>query len=91
VCEYDDFRLKNDATGKLGFTFYKKCTAAVRTLAYGVAGDLVDQYMSMSESTCLESMYKFCRVMVLIFVREYLRDQMLLTMSLEDFLVCLIV
>jgi hypothetical protein len=29
-------------------------------LAYGVVGDLVDEYMRMSQSTCIESMYNFC-------------------------------
>jgi hypothetical protein len=41
--DYDDyFLLKKDVTGKLGFTSYKKCTMAMRMLAYGVVGDLVD-------------------------------------------------
>jgi len=65
VKTYDDyFQLKRDATGKLGFTSYQKCTAAVRMLAYGVAGDLANEYLRMGESTCLESMYRFCRAVV---------------------------
>ena len=36
------FVVKRDATGMLGFTSYQKCVAAIRMLAYGVAGDLVD-------------------------------------------------
>jgi hypothetical protein len=47
------FRCKPDATGKLGFSSYQKCLAAIRMLAYGVAGDLVDEYMRMSEYTCI--------------------------------------
>jgi hypothetical protein len=54
------FRCKPDATGKLGFSSYQKCSAAIRMLAYGVARDLVDEYMRMSKSTCTESMYNFC-------------------------------
>jgi hypothetical protein len=58
---YDDyFNLKPDATCKLGFTSYQKCTAAIRMLAYGVAGDLV-------ESVCLGAMYMFCRVVFAVF------------------------
>jgi hypothetical protein len=54
VCLHDPyFRCKPDATGKLGFSSYQKCLAAIRMLAYGVAGDLVDEYMRMSESTCI--------------------------------------
>ena len=42
-------------------------------LAYRVAGDLVDECMHMSESTCLESMYRFCKAVVAVFGPEYLR------------------
>jgi hypothetical protein len=67
--EYDDyFHLKKDATCKLGFTSYEKCTAA------RVAGDLVDEYMHMSESTSLESMYRFCIAVFRVFAGEYLRE-----------------
>jgi hypothetical protein len=54
IADDDYFRLKKDATGKLGFTSYQKCIVDVRMLAYGVSGDLVDEYMRMSESTFLE-------------------------------------
>ena len=43
-------------------------------LAYGIAGDFVDEYVRMSESTCLEAMYKFCRAVVQVFGQEYLRE-----------------
>jgi hypothetical protein len=43
-------------TCKLGFTSCQKCSAAIRMLAYGVADNLIDEYLRMSESTCLESM-----------------------------------
>jgi hypothetical protein len=37
VKDYDDyFEAKYDCTGKIGFTSYQKCSAAVRQLAYGV-------------------------------------------------------
>jgi hypothetical protein len=57
------FRCKPDATGKIGFSSYKKCSAAIRMLAYGVVGE----YMCMSESTCVDSMYKFFRAVVEVF------------------------
>ncbi|XP_073355063.1 uncharacterized protein [Aegilops tauschii subsp. strangulata] len=38
------FECKTDALGKLGFSSYQKCTAAIRMLAYGIPGDLVDEY-----------------------------------------------
>ena len=70
----DYFKCKRDALGKLGFSSYQKCTAAIRMLAYGVAGDLVDEYLRMGESTCLEVMYKVCRAMIAVFGAEYLRE-----------------
>nr|XP_040251539.1 uncharacterized protein LOC120968674 [Aegilops tauschii subsp. strangulata] len=53
------FECKTDALGKLGFSSYQKCTAAIRMLAYGIPGDLVDEYVRISETTCLMSLYKF--------------------------------
>jgi hypothetical protein len=49
----------SDATGKLGFSSYqkKKYSASIRMLDYGVAGDLVDEYMCMSGSTCIDFMH----------------------------------
>ncbi|KAK1645362.1 hypothetical protein QYE76_063167 [Lolium multiflorum] len=72
---YDDyFCAKVDAIGKVGLSSYQKCTAAIRMLAYGVAGDFVDEYTRMSESTGLESMYRFCRVVIGSFGEQYLRQ-----------------
>ncbi|XP_073367893.1 uncharacterized protein [Aegilops tauschii subsp. strangulata] len=61
------FECKTDALGKLGFSSYQKCTAAIHILAYGISSDLVDEYVRMSETTCLMSMYKFCQAMVAVF------------------------
>ncbi|XP_020172910.1 uncharacterized protein [Aegilops tauschii subsp. strangulata] len=43
-------------------------------LAYGIPGDLVDEYVRMSESTCLPSMYSFCTAVVEMFGPKYLRE-----------------
>jgi hypothetical protein len=75
VRAHDDyFTARPDATGKLGFTSYQKCFAAIRMLAYGVAGDLIDEYLRMSDSTCLKSMYKLCRAVIVVFGPVYLRE-----------------
>ncbi|KAM3292677.1 hypothetical protein ACQJBY_036405 [Aegilops geniculata] len=68
------FECKTDALGKLGFSSYQKCIAAIRMLAYGIPGDLIDEYVRMSETTCLMSMYKFCQAVIEVFGPEYLRQ-----------------
>jgi hypothetical protein len=73
VIDYDDyFEAKYDCTGKIGFSSYQKCSAAVWQLAYGVTGDLIDDYMRMSESTCHEAMYGFCEDVIAVFGEYYL-------------------
>jgi hypothetical protein len=64
------FKCKPDATDKLGFSCYQKCSAAIRMLAYAVARDLVDEYMRMSESTCIKLMYNFWWAVILVFGEE---------------------
>jgi hypothetical protein len=55
--EYDDyFKAKLDATPKVGVSSYQKCSAAIRELAYRVPRDLVDEYVRLSESICIEAM-----------------------------------
>jgi hypothetical protein len=73
VRDYDFYFLKHDATGKLGFTSDQKNCAAIRMLAYVVA-DLIDEYLRMSETTCLDSMYKFCKAVIVVFSEVYLRE-----------------
>jgi hypothetical protein len=77
---YDYFTTMPDATGKLGFTSYQKCFVAIRMLAYGVDGNLIDEYLRMSETICLESMYKFCKPVIAVFGTVYLRDPLLRTL-----------
>jgi hypothetical protein len=49
VKDYDPyFGCMPDATGKLGFSFYQKCSVTICMLAYGVVGDLLDVYLRMS-------------------------------------------
>nr|XP_045090155.1 uncharacterized protein LOC123497597 [Aegilops tauschii subsp. strangulata] len=75
VVGYDNyFECKEDALGKIGFSSYQKCIAAIRMLAYGVSGYLIEEYVCMSEPTCLESMYRFCKVVIVVFGLEYWRE-----------------
>jgi hypothetical protein len=75
VRAHDDYiTTRPNATGKLDFISYQKCSTAIRMLAYGVANDLMDEYLQMSESTCLESIYKFRKVVIAVFGTVYLRE-----------------
>jgi hypothetical protein len=40
-----------------------------------VSGDLIDDYMRMSESTCHEAMYQFYEDVTAVFGKYYLREQ----------------
>jgi hypothetical protein len=72
---YDPFfGCKPDAIGKLGFTSYQECFAAICILAYRVSSDLIDEYLWMRETTCLDVTYKFCRAAVPSFGELYLRE-----------------
>jgi hypothetical protein len=58
--EHDEyFVAKLDATGKVGLSSYQKCLAVIWQLAYGVRGNLVDDFLRMSKSTCLDALHKF--------------------------------
>jgi hypothetical protein len=75
IRDYDDyFKAKYDCTSKISFSSYHKCSATVRQLAYGVPGDLIDDYICMSESTCHEAMYRFREDVIAVFGEYYLRD-----------------
>ncbi|KAK1612505.1 hypothetical protein QYE76_036178 [Lolium multiflorum] len=75
VRDYDPyFQCRPDATGALGFTSYQKCFAAICMLSYGMAADIFDEYLRMGESTCLESMYRFCRAVIAVFGHYYCRE-----------------
>ncbi|KAL5737647.1 hypothetical protein ACOSP7_030408 [Xanthoceras sorbifolium] len=45
-----------------------------RMLAYGVPADSTDEYIKIGESTSIESMKRFCRVVVEVFGERYLRS-----------------
>ena len=57
----------------VGFSSLQKCIAAMRMLAYGAHVDGQDDYLRMSESTSIQSMYIFCITVVDVFGPQYLR------------------
>jgi hypothetical protein len=54
VTKYDQiFEQQKNTAGELGHSTFQKVTAALRTLAYGVPMDLVDNHLAMSESQAI--------------------------------------
>ena len=49
-------------------------TVALRILAYGIAADSTDEYVRIRESTAVQSLKKFVKVVVNIFSEEYMRS-----------------
>jgi hypothetical protein len=76
---YSILNAKNDATGTTCFTSYQNYSAASRKLAYEVVGDLIDEYICMSETTSVDSMLKFSRAECL--AKFTLETQMLSILS----------
>jgi len=74
VKNYDNyFRKRCDATGKVGLSALQKCVASMRILAYGVPADAVDEYVRIGESTAREALQHFCRAVIQVFGKHYLR------------------
>ncbi|XP_056841598.1 uncharacterized protein LOC130494819 [Raphanus sativus] len=67
------FQHRRDAVGRFGLTPLQKCTAAIRMLAYGCAGDMVDEYLRMGESTALLCLEKFTQGIIDLYGDKYLR------------------
>ena len=57
----------------LGLSSLQKMTAALRMLTYGVVIDFTD-HVRIGESIAIESLKKFVKAVVSIFLKEYLRS-----------------
>jgi hypothetical protein len=68
------FVQRRDNAGRLGLFSLQKITAALRMLAYGIIGDLVDEYLKIGETTAKMSLKLFAKYVVSIFSDEYLRS-----------------
>nr|KAJ0222975.1 hypothetical protein LSAT_V11C200056340 [Lactuca sativa] len=74
VTMFDPYYQSNrDCTGRQSLSSIQKCTAAMRTLAYGVAADAVDGYLHIAETTTIKCVKKFVKVIISVFGDEYLR------------------
>ncbi|XP_028096060.1 uncharacterized protein LOC114295974 [Camellia sinensis] len=68
------FVQKQDATHVVGLSPLQKMTSAIRILSYGVAADVVNDYIRIRESTAIQSLQQFCNSVIEIFGVEYLRS-----------------
>ena len=66
------FIQRRNAARKLGFSSLQKVTSALRMLAYGVSLDQFDDGLRITESTSIQCMNHFVRVVVEVFGNEYL-------------------
>jgi len=70
----DYFKLGHNAAGQAGFYPHQKLTAALRMLAYGGPADSLDEYIRMGESTVIETVNRFTRLVFELYAEEYLRE-----------------
>ena len=68
------FFQKRTSANKLGLSSLQKITILLRMLAYGVSGDLIDEYVRIGETTALESLKKYVTALIDVFSKEYLRE-----------------
>jgi hypothetical protein len=74
VEEYDNYFVqRRNPAGALGFSCIQKVTAAYRQLAYAIMADYVDEYVRIGESTSIECLSRFVRVVCEVFGQRYLR------------------
>lgn len=68
------FQQHSDAVGLMGASTEQKVAAALHMLSEGDSADAQDQYYRISESLASSCMKKFCKSVVEIFGREFLRS-----------------
>ncbi|KAK2657985.1 hypothetical protein Ddye_011037 [Dipteronia dyeriana] len=68
------FVQRRDSVGRLGLSTLQKITVVFRMLAYGCSANATDEYIKIGESTTIESLKRFCHVVVEEFAGEYLRS-----------------
>ncbi|XP_021762902.1 uncharacterized protein LOC110727632 [Chenopodium quinoa] len=75
VVEGDQFfQQRRNAARRLGLSPLQKCTAAIRMLAYGLAPDVVDEYLRIGQTTSRKALQHFCQGVIKQFEGDYLRS-----------------
>ncbi|CAN6705252.1 unnamed protein product [Malus baccata var. baccata] len=75
ICNLDPYfvQKKKDVFHVVGLLPEQKINDALRMLAYGAFADQVDEIAKMGKSIVLESLMRFCSVIVVFYNSEYLR------------------
>jgi hypothetical protein len=71
------FKRRRNVAGLLGFSGIKKISAAMRVIAYVILAEYADEYLRIGEDTTIESVRRFCKVMIRVFGPTYLWSRML--------------
>ena len=75
VEQYDPYFIqRTDAIGVLGLSSLQKITAAYIILAYRTPTVSMDEYIRIGESTAIESLRRFVKVVIAMFGDHYLRS-----------------
>ncbi|XP_050378290.1 uncharacterized protein LOC126795505 [Argentina anserina] len=62
VANYDPYFVQTrDASGRVGLSTEHKLTCAMKMLAYGLPGDLCDEFLDVAESSIMEILQHFTR------------------------------
>ncbi|KAL0728821.1 hypothetical protein Bca4012_024914 [Brassica carinata] len=67
------FQQRRNGHGRNGLSTLQKCTSAIRSLAYGQAGDVNDEYLRLGASTAILCLENFAEAIIQLFGDEYLR------------------
>ncbi|XP_024171900.1 uncharacterized protein LOC112177891 [Rosa chinensis] len=74
VANHDPYFVQtDDASCRVGLSTEQKLTCAMRMLAYGLPADLSDEFLNVAESTALEILSHFTRVIFNVYHNHYLR------------------
>jgi hypothetical protein len=67
------FVQRRDACHRPSFSPLQKCTTAMKILAYERPADFLEDVIRMGESTILECLKEFSRIVRSVYIAEYLR------------------
>ncbi|KAK1664499.1 hypothetical protein QYE76_052658 [Lolium multiflorum] len=75
ACEINKryFKRKRNAAGLIGFSAHQKIYVVMHIIACGIPVDYADEYLHIGEDRTMESICRFCKVMIRVYGPSYLR------------------